>query len=243
MVCVFLTIHFKRLVALLSALALIVFCGLLALREFVITEIYADYEIPILCIDPGHGGEDGGAQTAEGILESEINLDIALRLDALAGLYGVQTVMTRTSENIDYPEGANTTARRKVADQHRRVELINSLSNAALISIHQNCFPDTRPFGCQVLYARTEGSKEFGKLAHEMLCESLCPDNRRVAAPVSESIYLMQNVRCTAILVECGFLSNASEAALLQTESYRTKISSVLLAAYLQYTAQSDGMI
>lgn len=239
----FFMIHYKRLIAFLAVLAAIFLCCYFILRDFIISDTLADYERPILCIDPGHGGEDGGAQTAEGVLESELNLDIAQRLDALAGLYGLQTVMTRDSEKIEYPEEANTIAKKKVADQHRRVELINSLSNAVLVSIHQNCFPDSRPSGCQVLYAETEGSEAFGKLAHERMCEFLCPDNRRVAAPVSGSIYLMQNVRCTAVLVECGFLSNRQEAGLLTTESYRTKISSVLLVSYLQFTAQTDGMI
>jgi N-acetylmuramoyl-L-alanine amidase len=241
--CVFWTIHYKRLFAFLALLAILLFCILSFPHKLMTAETLANYDWPVLCIDPGHGGEDGGAQTAEGVLESTLNLDIALRLDALAGLYGLQTVLTRTGESVEYPEEANTTARRKIADQHNRVELINSLSNAVLISIHQNCFPDSRPCGCQVLYADTEGSEAFGKLTHDMLCLSLCPDNRRVAAPASDSIYLMQNVSCTAILIECGFLSNQREASLLTTESYRMKISSVLLVSFMQYAAQTDGMI
>jgi len=241
--CVFFTIPYRRLAAFLAVLAFVLAGCLLFLPDIFVSETHAGYERPVLCIDPGHGGEDGGAQTADGVLESGLNLDIALRLDALAGLYGVETVLTRSSETIEYPEDANTTAKRKVADQHSRAELVNSLSGAVLISIHQNCFPDSQPFGCQVLYADTEGSEAFGKLTHELLCASLCPDNRRVAAPVSDSIYLMQNVDCTAILVECGFLSNPREAGLLTTETYRMKISSVLLVSYMSYAAQADGMI
>lgn len=239
--CVFFIFHLKRVLALLAALALLLFC--LPRLYGGSAETLSKTDGPVLVIDPGHGGEDGGAQTADGVLESGINLDIALRLDALAGLYGLPTVMTRTGDEIAYPDSANTTAKRKVADQRARVALINACDDAVMISIHQNCFPDSRPFGCQVLYAETAGSETLGKLAHEMLCASLCPDNRRVAAPAADSIFLMRSVRCTAILVECGFLSNAREAALLKTESYRTKISAVLLASYLQYAAQSDGMI
>jgi N-acetylmuramoyl-L-alanine amidase len=83
------------------------------------------------------------------------------------------------------------------------------------------------------------GSEEFGKLTHDLLCKSLRPDNRRVAAPISDSIYLLRKVNCTAILVECGFLSNADEAELLVTENYQTKISAVLLVSYLQYAVQT----
>ena len=80
----------------------------------------------VLVIDPGHGGADGGASAADGTLESGINLAVALRLRALAGLYGVETLMTRESGEIDYPEGADTLAEMKRADQRARLELINS---------------------------------------------------------------------------------------------------------------------
>lgn len=76
-----------------------------------------------------------------------------------------------------------------------------------------------------------------------MLTEALCPTSRRVAAPISEDIYLMRAAKCTAILVECGFLSNTAEAALLQTEAYQLKISALLLASYLQYEASTDGRV
>lgn len=197
----------------------------------------------VLIIDAGHGGEDGGATTAEGVPESGINLAIAQKLEALAGLCGVECVMTRESQEIAYPESASTTAQRKQSDQKARVELINAQEDAVLVSIHQNFFPDTRPSGCQVLYGKPEGSRELGELAHKNLTEALCPKSRRVAAPISEDIYLMRAAKCTSILVECGFLSNPGEAALLQTEGYQLKISALLLASYLQYEAGQDGMV
>lgn len=83
----------------------------------------------------------------------------------------------------------------------------------------------------------------MGELAHKNLTEALCPQSRRVAAPISEDIYLMRAAKCTSILVECGFLSNPGEAALLQTEGYQLKISALLLASYLQYEAGQDGMV
>lgn len=147
------------------------------------------------------------------------------------------------SQEIAYPESASTTAQRKQSDQKARVELINAQEDAVLVSIHQNFFPDTRPSGCQVLYGKPEGSRELGELAHKNLTEALCPQSRRVGAPISEDIYLMRAAKCTSILVECGFLSNPGEAALLQTEGYQLKISALLLASYLQYEAGQDGMV
>jgi N-acetylmuramoyl-L-alanine amidase len=235
---VFFTLYFKRLLLLIIAFLLIIAIGIIFSRGVIAETLPEEGEL-VLIIDPGHGGEDGGAQTAGGVLESEINLDIALKLEALAGLFGQQTVMTRETEDIKYPDDACSIAGKKVADQKSRVELINSYPGAILISIHQNCFPDRRPFGSQVLFAETVGSEEFGKLTHDLLCKSLCPDNRRVAALISDSIYLLRKVNCTAILVECGFLSNADEAELLVTENYQTKISAVLLVSYLQYAVQT----
>ena len=240
----FLTVELKKILPLLLALPLIV------LSIFAGSEaepaVIADYgqepgSADVLIIDAGHGGEDGGASTADGVPESGINLDIALRLNALARLCGVDTVMTRTTQNIDYPADAATTARRKSSDQHARLQLINNYPDGVLISIHQNFFPDGKPCGCQVLYASTSGSEELGKLMHEGLCAALCPGNRRVASPVSDSIYLMRGAKCTAVLVECGFLSNADEAKLLQMSEYQTKISVVLLSSYLQFMASPQG--
>ena len=246
MISLAISVRLRDLLPLLVAFILVVLC-------FTLPPFYEDGEAEpvtagaeparVLIIDAGHGGEDGGATTAEGVPESGINLAIACKLEALAGLFGVETVMTRESQDISYPESAATTAQRKQSDQKARIELINAQENAVLISIHQNYYPDARPSGCQVLYGKPEGSRELGELTHKNLTEALCPTSRRVAAPISEDIYLMRSAKCTSILVECGFLSNPSEAALLQTEDYQLKISALLLASYLQYEAGSDGMV
>ena len=186
----------------------------------------------VLIVDAGHGGLDGGASTAGGVTESTINLEIAEKLAFLARFFGVETVMTRTAEELDYPDEAGTVRQKKVWDQKRRIALIKGTENAVLISIHQNKFPDPRPRGSQALYGKTEGSKELGEITHAMLNEKLNPENRRVAAPISEKIYLMRSIDCPAVLVECGFLSNAGEAALLCDGGYQTKLAAVLLASY-----------
>ena len=194
-----------------------------------------------LIIDAGHGGEDGGAQSAAGVSESEINLEIALRMEALARFCGVPTKMTRTTSELDYPAELGKIAQRKLWDQKQRAALINSTPDAVLISIHQNKYPDPRPRGPQVLYAEGEQSKGLGELAHTLLSQCLWPENRRVAAPISKEIYLLRVAECPAILAECGFLSNEAEAALLVQPEYQTKIATLLLCAYLQYFEAEEG--
>lgn len=197
------------------------------------------YEPPlsVLIIDPGHGGADGGAVNANGVQESTINLAIALKLNSLCHLYGISTVMTRDSEDLDYPENADTIAKMKVADQQARLRRIQDFPQGILFSIHQNFFPTALPNGVQVFYGHSEESRELGVLMQERLRNILCPDSRRVAAEIDNKIYLLKNCNCTAVLIECGFLSNPKEAELLQTENYQRKIASILVSGYLEYTA------
>ena len=186
----------------------------------------------VLIIDPGHGGEDGGAVAADGTLEAEMNLAIAQKLQGLASFCGMHTVMTRTGDHINYPADAETIAARKTADQKQRVSLINSISNGFLISVHQNWYPTSEPHGAQVLYARNYESEAFGTLMHARLIEALDPENRRVAATISEDIYLMRNAQCPAVLVECGFLSNPDELMRLKNTDYQVKLGLLMLSTY-----------
>ncbi|MCD8008787.1 MAG: N-acetylmuramoyl-L-alanine amidase [Clostridiales bacterium] len=195
---------------------------------------------PVMVIDAGHGGADGGAVAADGTLESDLNLDIALRLEALAAFWGVDTVMTRDSAEIEYPAEATTLAAMKRADQYARAALVNSTAGAVLISIHQNNYPAAAPWGIQVFYGSVSGSDALAAVLQENLTGQLCSNTRRLAEPIDSSIYLMKKVNCTAVLVECGFLSNPDDLSQLKTGEYRLELAAVILASYLQYT---QGMI
>lgn len=185
-------------------------------------------------IDAGHGGDDGGAVAPDGTPESDINLSVCLKMDAIMGLFGVETVLTRTSGQVDYPPQAQTIRERKNADQQRRAELISSTENAVLISIHQNTYPTAQPHGIQVLYNKYPGSAEFAAYAQKLLS---CIEGQsiRPAAEIQDSIFLMRSAECPAILVECGFLSNSDDLAKLNSDQYRTELAMVLSAACLGF--------
>ncbi len=187
-----------------------------------------------LIIDPGHGGADGGAVSVTGRCESGINLEISLKLRDIAGLYGVVPVMTRDTEDIDYPESATTIRAKKVADQRARVELITSIDNAVLLSIHQNNFTSPGPRGSQAFFAGTEGSEEFATLIQGLLQEHLSPSSR-TATRIGSTIFLMNAVECPAVLIECGFLSNPAEAALLEDGGYQVKLAALIFGGYMQF--------
>jgi N-acetylmuramoyl-L-alanine amidase len=219
----------QQLLIEVTVLAKRVFAIILAL--FIVSEISA--RGLTLIIDPGHGGEDGGAVSSGGLRESEVNLDIANRLELIAGLFGRRSVMTRRSEVLEYT--ASTVRERKAEDQKNRLRLIRAVPDAVLISIHQNKYTDGRPFGAQVLHAPTSGSAEFAAALQQLLISALDPRNYRAATQIRPEIYIMNNVTCPAVLVECGFLSNAREEALLRTGTYRLKIAAVIAAGYLRH--------
>lgn len=186
-------------------------------------------------IDAGHGGEDGGAVSVSGAIESQINLAIALRLDQILGLYGVNTVLLRDSDVSLHDPDAQTLREKKVSDLHNRVAAIQTLEDPILISIHQNTYTSSRYHGAQVFYANGELSLPFAQVTQTVLKQALDPSNERQPTRIPESVYLMNHISCRAILVECGFLSNPQEDALLQSSGYQTKLAAALAGAYLSY--------
>ncbi|MDR0813776.1 MAG: N-acetylmuramoyl-L-alanine amidase [Oscillospiraceae bacterium] len=199
------------------------------------TTMFSSLSFPTLVIDAGHGGSDGGAVSPNGVIEAGINLSISRRLQLIAQFYGFETVMTRAGDDIAYPADAKTLRARKQYDQKTRLKLINSTPNAVFISIHQNIYPKPAPFGAQVLYSPTDGSRELGVTIQELLKSTLNTDtrtNRRGAVKVQKSIYLMNNLECKAILVECGFLSNPQDESVLQEADYQTKLAAIVFSGF-----------
>ena len=188
----------------------------------------------VLILDAGHGGEDGGASSASGNKESDINLEIVLKTRALMGFLGVETELTRSEDRSMHSDGADTIRAKKVSDLKNRVAFVEQTPDAMLISVHQNYFTDSRYSGSQVFYNGGDVSRQWGEVTQEVLRTVLAPDKDRAAKPMPDGIYLFEHISCPAILVECGFLSNGEEASLLLTDGYQRKIALALAGAYLQ---------
>lgn len=197
--------------------------------------VAARLEESTLVIDAGHGGIDGGATGADGSKESDINLAIALRLQAVSAFCGQSCVMTRT----DNSRGADAQTYSEHEELVYRTELVNATPNAVLLSIHQNCYPTAQPSGAQVIYSSNGQSELFGKLTHNNLITCLDPENRRVAEPDKNDLYVLSNVECPAILVECGFVSNYSDITKLTDTRYQTALATVLMSSYLQFVSEN----
>jgi len=185
-----------------------------------------------IVIDAGHGGVDGGATSCTGILESQINLEIALRLDDLMHLLGFDTVMIRKTDTSVYTQG-QTIAAQKVSDLKERVRIVNQTEDAILISIHQNTFSDSRYGGAQVFYAKDEDSRQLANQMQNDLIRYLNPDSHRKPKKAS-GIYLMDRIEHTGVLVECGFLSNPEEEAKLRNDAYQKKLCCVIVSSLSQ---------
>ncbi len=190
---------------------------------------------PTLVIDAGHGGEDGGAVSLTGALESHINLAVAKRVDTVLGLYGVPVLMLRDEDISLHDPKAQTLRQKKNSDLHNRADMVNGQENAVLLSIHQNSYPDGRYSGAQSFYAPTDGSRELAQVIQETLRLSLAPDNARLEKQIPDTIYLMNHISCPGVLVECGFLTNPREEQLLQNHAYQTKLAAALAGGYLQW--------
>lgn len=184
-------------------------------------------------IDAGHGGVDGGAVSCTGAYESHINLEIAQRLNDLMHLLGLRTVMIREDDRSVYTEGT-TIAAKKVSDIRQRVRIANTTPNALFLSIHQNNFTEAKYAGTQVFYNHAPESKLLAERIQTAFRENLNPANRRQSKK-SSGVYLMEHINCTGILIECGFLSNPKEEALLRDSCYQKRICTVIAATVSQY--------
>ncbi len=188
-------------------------------------------------IDAGHGGVDGGATSCTGVLESQMNLEIALRLNDLLHLMGYQTKMMRIEDISIYTKG-ETIAQKKVSDLKERVRICNDTPGAFLISIHQNYFNDSRYSGAQVFYPNTEGSMEIARQLQSALIQQLNPGSKR-SAKKGEGIYLLEKITCGGVLVECGFISNPTEEAKLRSADYQQKLCCVIAATVIEHISNT----
>ena len=230
----FVTIDLKRLIKIVIVVVLLI-AAIIFVKLFIssggLKSVISQDNRSTLVIDAGHGGIDGGAISDSGLKESDINLAIALKTEALAHFLGVDTVMTRetdtdNSENKAYSEHDNLVERAKLA---------NSTENAVLISIHQNKFPSAVVSGAEVMYSDNDDSKTLGLLTQGNLVALLDTANRRVARPAPKELLLTSTAECPTILVECGFMSNPQEVQKLASNEYQLKIAVILSGSYIQY--------
>ncbi len=193
-------------------------------------------ETPLtVVLDAGHGGEDGGAVSPDGVSESQINLSVTLRTEALLRFAGLRTELIRSEDvSVGDPE-LGTMRQRKTSDLKNRVAKVESVENAVLLSIHQNSLPSSPvTHGAQVFWNRQEGAEELAARIQEALNIGINAGNEKLPRQIPDSIYLMKNITAPGVLVECGFLSNTGETAMLQTPEYQLRLAAAISAGFLR---------
>lgn len=190
----------------------------------------------VFVIDAGHGGEDGGAVSCTGEKESRINLQIALRLNDLMHLLGLETRMIRTTDTDVHTDG-NSLMERKLSDLKERVRIVKETENAVLISLHQNIFSESKYSGAQMFYNKHPDAQALALQLQTAFVSTINPGSNRKCKPV-DSIYLLEQIEKPGILVECGFLSNPAEEAKLRSEEYQKHVCCVIVAVLSNFAAE-----
>lgn len=195
---------------------------------------------PAVIIDAGHGGADGGAESASGICEAPLNLDISIKLREMLSFAGVTSLMTRDNDDsLDY-SADKTIKENKTADLKARLMVAINNPDCDFLSIHLNKFEQEKYHGAQVFYSPNNSGSSDLALSIQQAFRVLDPDNQRRAKMASDGIYLMKNIKSPAVTIECGFLSNNNDAKLLSEDIYRTKIALAIYDGYIDYLEMSE---
>ena len=190
----------------------------------------------VIVLDAGHGGRDPGKVGVDGQLEKDINLEIVMKLkEALEKdtELGVKVVLTRSDDMGHYDKD---TANKKSADMKKRCEIIEDASPDFVVSIHQNSYHSSSVKGAQVFYyKKSDKGKLLANKIQTQLVASLSEGNKGRVEKANDNYYLIMNVKCPAVIVECGFLSNEEEAKLLEDDEYQKKITKAIVDGIRDY--------
>ena len=187
---------------------------------------------PCVVIDCGHGGIDPGKVGINGVYEKKINLAIGLYVKEALEKKNIRVVMTRKKDEGLYQD---SDANKKIADLNQRIAIMDREEPDCVISIHQNSFTGQNSRGAQVFYQTgSQNGEILAKILQEQLVSSLDTKNHR-RAKANAAYYLLKKTVATAVIVECGFLSNAQEAERLCRKSYQRQVALAIAQGTEQY--------
>src|SRR5881275_452033 len=163
-------------------------------------------------IDAGHGGHDRGGIPGQRIAEKDMTLDVAQRLKSVLSASGYRVVMTRDSDVfVPLPT---------------RVAIANSYRNAIFVCVHFNSTQRRGAAGIET-YFYSRDSLPLASAVHYYVAGGAPSSNRGVRR---RGYYVLRKTNVPAVLVECGFLTNPTEASYAQTASYRQKLADEIAA-------------
>ena len=190
-------------------------------------------------IDPGHGGEDAGAVATDGTLEKDLNLQVSTLLTTVLELNGCHVTLTREDDRLLYDHYGDLTdykGQKKIYDLKNRLKIAEERENSIYVGIHMNKFPSEKYSGLQIYYStQNDLSYSLATDIRNAVASSLQPYNNRQIKPSHSSIYVLDNAKIPAILIECGFLSNGEELELLKNQDYQKKLCITLFSALVKH--------
>lgn len=186
----------------------------------------------IIVVNAGHGGNDPGKVGKNNIIEADINLAIALKLEVALKEKVCQVIMTRTdSNNLSKPEASN----KKTSDMKERIRIMEEAHPEIILSIHQNSYGDSQVKGAQVFYhSQSKEGEKLAKALQDALVNNVDASNKRKSKE-GDDYYLLRKSTAPAVIIECGFLSNPTETALLVDDGYQEKIADAIIQGILNY--------
>ncbi len=187
-------------------------------------------------IDAGHGGEDGGASSASGLVEKNVNLEISQMLCDMLKASGINTVMTRTDDRLLYDRNVDFHGRKKKLDLAARLQVANTYEESIFISIHMNSFSDPKYSGLQVWYSKNDpASTVLAQMIQSEVKGALQPQNNRKIKAADSKIFLLDNATSPSVLIECGFLSNPEEARKFEDLDYKRQLAFVIFESIMEF--------
>ena len=214
-----------------AALLALIFLQL-ALTSFLCARLFDGKSTSIVdftvVIDAGHGGVDGGV-VANGVKESDLNLEYAKHLGQYFSRSGFNVVYTRKTKDGLYGMATNGF---KLRDMRKRKEIIQNAKPNLVISVHMNKFSQSTRSGPQVFFQ--SDAQQGQKLAESLqtVFNNFTGNNHEA---IAGDFFICRESPCTAVIVECGFLSNEEEAEKLQTQQYRDEICSRIFDGVMLY--------
>lgn len=234
----------KAIVFLLSLLLICGVCIFICLFDFDsqrasgknVVEFCEKPDLPTVILDAGHGGIDGGAVGVDGTNEKDINLSITLKTDEMLRAAGFNTLLVRDSDTLICDDGLSSVREKKSSDLHNRMKIMEQTDNCLFLSIHQNSYPSASSNGTQVFYSpNDEASGQIALSLQNTVRSLLQPDNKRKTKKSTTSVYLLYYATKPAVMVECGFITNAEDCRKLNDEDYQNKMAFAIACSLIEY--------
>ena len=195
-----------------------------------------------IIIDPGHGGTFPGKVSKDGVLEKDVNLAIAQHLSNLLQESGCKVIMTRTSDSDLIPASENESKLilKQRADLKQRTIMASENKGDLFISIHCNSIPSDKWCGAQTFFAPDNATSQLlaQNIQSTLIKQLKNTEREAIARP---DTFLFKNLTIPAVIVECGFLSNAEETALLTDSAYQQKIAYAVFCGISNYLAEDNN--